>query len=285
MAFAIAGLVGCSSSDEVQPTTSSTDTPAPQLGTPTTTVPTTTIEASQPIVRPYIDPTVCGAGAAKQTSFEDETWYPFGLAREAPIPVQVIAEPIDGVAQPFAVVLRLFHPDRDFTSGEIAVVNGAQVSIHMEANGNGQAAWKLPDGSVAYVRTRDLDKTNLAALISHLVPREPTAAIPGFDFQDDSGDTGGLRLLYEGTNTGLAGTISTFQCQTGDGQFIYRVQAIDGDPLVVYLGVMDAPRPYAVGTNGSGAITLYGTQDPAAPSLAQVVEADPAVWAALPVLA
>ena len=214
----------------------------------------------------------------------DETWYPFGLAREAPIPVQVIAEPVDGVAHPFAVALRLFHPDRDVTTGEITAVNGAQVSVHMASNGNGEATWKLPDGSVAYVRARDLDKTNLTAVVSHLVPREPTAAIPGFDFREESGDTGTLRLLHEGTNTGLAGTISTFQCQTDDGRRIYRVHAIDGDPLVVYLGIIDAPRPYAVGSNGSGAITIYGAQDPAAPTLALVTDADPAVWAALPAL-
>jgi hypothetical protein len=280
----MAGLVGCSSSDEVLPTTSLTGSSAPQPVIPTTTVPTTAIGGHQPIVRPYIDPSVCGAGAAKETDFKDDTWYPFGLAREAPIPLQVIGELVDGVAHPFAVVLRLFHPDRDFTSGEIAVVNDAQVSIDVETNGNSQATWTLPDNSIAYVRARDLDKTALTALITRLTPREPTAAIPGFDYRSDSTDTDALRLLHEGTNTGLAGTITTFQCQTDAGQHIYRIQAIDGDPLVVYLGIIDAPRPYAVGTNGSGAITIYGTQDPAAPTLVQVAEADPAVWAALPVL-
>ncbi len=283
LAIAVAGLVGCSTTEEVQPTTStSTDFSTSQTETPTPNVPTTAANGRKPIVRPYIDPAVCGAGAATETNFTNDTSYPFAVTREAPIPLQVIAEPVDGIAHPFAVVLRLFHPDRNFTSGEITDINDAQVSIDVEENGNSQATWTLPDGSVAYLRARDLGETELVALISGLTPRDSTAAIPGFDYRGGSTSAGTLRLLHEGTNTGLDGTIRTFQCETGAGQHIYRVRAIDGDPLVIYLGVIDAPRPYAVEANGSGAITIYGTQDPAAPTLAQVTDADPGVWAALP---
>jgi hypothetical protein len=237
-------------------------------------VPTTSVENAPPIIRPYIDPGVCGAGAASESDFRDYTLYPFAVTREAPIPLQVIAEPVDGVAHPFAVAIRLFHTDRDFSSDQMVVINGASVSISVSPNGNGQAAWELPDGSTAYVRSRDLDLLELTALVARLTPREPTAAVPGFDLQRDPSDPDGLRLLYEHLNTGLAGTVKTFQCQTSGGQHIYRIHAIGGDPVSVYFGILDGPRPYSVGANGSGAITIYGVQDPAAPALQQVTNAD-----------
>ena len=58
--------------------------------------------------------------------------------------------------------------------------------------------------------------------------------------------------------------------------------AIDGDPVFVFFGIIDVPRPYAVGVNGDGAITIEGLPDPDAPTLQQVTNADPATWAALP---
>jgi hypothetical protein len=284
------GLVGCSSSGEATPTTASTATTGPRPETSvaaavtTTSVPTTTtsVENAPPIIRPYLDPAVCGAGAGNETDFQDYTWYPFAVTREAPIPLQVIAEPVDGVTRPFAVAVRLFHADREFPSDQVVVINGARVSISVASNGNGQAAWALSDASTAYVRSRDLDLAELSALVSRLTPRESAAAIPGFDYQRDPSDPDGPRLLYEHLNTGLAGTIKTFQCETGGGNHIYRISVIGGDPVFVYFGIIDAPRPYAVGSNGSGAITIYGLQDPAAPTLQQVTEADAAVWAGLP---
>lgn len=240
------GLVGCSPSRDALPATVPTVTTAPLPVTSaatvtTTSVPTTSVENAPPIIRPYIDPGVCGAGAASESDFRDYTLYPFAVTREAPIPLQVIADPVDGVAHPFAVAIRLFHTDRDFSSDQMVVINGASVSISVSPNGNGQAAWELPDGSTAYVRSRDLDLVKLTALVARLTPREPTAAVPGFDYQRDPNDPDGLRLLYEHLNIGLAGTVKTFQCQTSGGQHIYRIHAIGGDPVSVYFGIIDAP--------------------------------------------
>ena len=55
----------------------------------------------------------------------------------------------------------------------------------------------------------------------------------------------------------------------------YRVRAISGDPVYVYFGIVDVSRPYAVGVNGTGAITIEGTPGPTAPTLQQVTNADP----------
>ena len=61
----------------------------------------------------------------------------------------------------------------------------------------------------------------------------------------------------------------------------YRVRAISGDPVYVYFGIVDVSRPYAVGVNGTGAITIEGTPGPTAPTLQQVTNADPATWTQL----
>ena len=111
----------------------------------------------------------------------DITYRPFALAREQPIPLQVIAQPIDGLAKPFAVVVRLFSSDRDFPSEHPVIINGTEVNITIFENGNGQAAWSLPDGSKAYLRSRDLDQAAIEDVVARLTPRDRTASIPGFD--------------------------------------------------------------------------------------------------------
>ena len=212
----------------------------------------------------------------------DITYRPFALSREEPIPLQVIAQPTDGLAKPLAVVVRLFASDRDFPSEHPVIINGAEVNITVSANGNGQVAWDLPDGSMAYLRSRDLDQTALEALVARLTPRDRTAAIPGFDIAP-TGDPHELVLLHEHLNTGLSGTVTIFECRSVTSQFIYRVRVIDGDPVFVAFGIIDVPRPYAVAVNGVGVITIYGLPDTDAPTLQQVTNADPATWAALPV--
>jgi hypothetical protein len=56
------------------------------------------------------------------------------------------------------------------------------------------------------------------------------------------------------------------------------VRAISGDPVYVYFGIVDARRPYAVGVNGNGAITIEGTAGPGAPTIDQVTNADQNNW-------
>jgi hypothetical protein len=212
----------------------------------------------------------------------DLTIFPFAVAHEQPIPLQVLAQPSDGVAKPFAVVLRLSAGSRDLNEDHSVLINGAKVGISVFANGNGTASWTLPDGTKAYVRSRALDEAAIVRLVTRLTPREPSAAIPGFDLQPSTEPNAPV-LLYEHLNTGLSGTVTTFQCVADVNQGIYRIRTLDGDPVWVYVGIIDAPPPYAVGVNGDGAITITG---PASRTVAlqQVTDADDATWSELPTI-
>jgi len=86
------------------------------------------------------------------------------------------------------------------------IIKGSTVHISTAANGNGHATWELPDGSNAYVRTRGLDEAAIASV----------------------------------THTG---TLTRFACTTTNGD-IYRVDALSGDALMVYLGVIDRSPPH-----------------------------------------
>ena len=289
--------VGCSDTQQATPSTapiahtgpssSAASVPATSSATvlPNTapSLTTTVTSTANLITRPYIDPTICGAGAVSFYPSNDVIYFPFAMTREEPIPLQVIAEASGGAAKPFAVVVRLFASDRDFTNDHPAVINGTEVYITIFQNGNGQAAWILPDGSKAYIRSRDLDQPALEALVARLSPRDRTAAIPGFDLAPTT-DPNGLILLHEHLNIGLSGTVTMFQCQTGVNQGVYRIRVIDGDAVFVYFGIVDVPRPYAVGVNGDGATTIENALNQTAITIQQVVNADPATWAALPAI-
>ena len=240
----------------------------------------TTVETANVITRPYVDPTVCGTGAVSMFRSQDDTIFPFAVGREQPMPLQVLAQRSEGVAKPFAVVLRFSASSRDLSEDHPVLINGAKVGITVFANGNGAAAWTLPDGTKAYMRSRGLDEAAIVALVTRLTPRDSSAAIPGFDLQP-SIDPNALVVLHEHLNTELSGTVTTFQCQADFNQGIYRIRTFDGDPVWVYFGIIDAPPPYAVGVNGDGAITITNTVSPTI-TLQQVTNADDATWAALP---
>jgi hypothetical protein len=288
-------MMGCSSSKEAS-TTIATDPTAPVATPSSTLAPTTTsevttttaeatsttVEAANVITRPYVDPAVCGSGAMSVYRSEDLTYFPFAVGREEPIPLQVLASSSDGVAKPFAVVLRLSASSRDLPEDHPVLINGTTVGVTVNANGNGAAAWTLPDGTKAYMRSRDLDEGAIVALVTRLTPRDRSTPIPGFDVQPSS-DPNALVVLHEHLNTGLSGTVTTFQCQTGFNQGIYRIRAIDGDPVFVYFGIVDAPRPYAAGVNGDGAIAITNTVSQNI-ALQQITNAEPATWAAIPTI-
>ena len=238
---------------------------------PTTDEATATTDV---ITRPYIDPAVCGSGAMSEFHGQDLTLFPFALGREQPIPVQVLGAPLDGVAKPFAVVLRLSAGSRDISEDHRVVVNGTDIGITVFANGNAAAAWTLPDGTKAYLRARDLDEAALTALVTRLTPRDADAPIPGFDLKPSS-DPDAAELLSEHLNTGLTGTVTRFECDPGSNQGRYRVAVIGGDPVFVYLGIIDRPRPYAVGVNGDGAVTITNSFNESI-TLQQITNAAPA---------
>lgn len=286
-----AGCAGTHDAAPSAPPLTSRTAPAPTQPTaatsstmlPTSSVlPSTTTLTQEVITRPYVDPTLCGPGAKAEYISQDTTWVPFAVAPPQTIPLQVFAAAEDGVAKPFAVVLRLSGTDDDRANDHPVLINGAQVSITIWPNGNQQAAWTLPDGTWGYLRSRDLDEAALVALIARLNPRDMSAPIPGFDLAPSNAPDD-LTLLHEHLNTGLSGTATRFQCPTDPNQGAYHVDVLHGDPVFVYFGVLDRPRPYAVGVNGSGAITITRTIAGPSPALTldDITNADPATWEAL----
>ena len=226
---------------------------------------------------------LCGPGAKAEYTSPNATWVPFAVGPQQTIPLQVFASPSNGVAKPFAVVLRLLDGSNERSNDHPVLINGAEVSITIWPNGNQEAAWSLPDGTWAYLRSRDLDEAAIVALITRLTPRARSALIPGFDLARSTAPDQ-LVLLHEHLNTGLSGTVTRFQCSTVSNQGIYHIDVLQGDPVYVYFGVLDRPRPYAVGVNGSGAIMVDGTQGNRAIILDDVTNADPATWESLPVI-
>ena len=258
-------------------------TPAPT--TPTTvapmssTPPATTIPAPAAITRPYIDPQVCGAGAKAVYVSDEKMWVPFAVTAPQSSPLQVFASPTNGVAKPFAVVIRLSETSNRRVNDHPVTINGSEVSIDIVGNGNASAAWTLPDGTWAYLRARDLDEAAIVALVTRLSPRDMTAPIPGFDLTPSSAPDD-LVLLHEHLNSGLSLTVTRFQCITAPNAGIYHVDAVMGDPVAVYFGVIDRPRPYVIAVNGTGALAIDGPAERAiTPEM--VTNADSATWDAI----
>lgn len=63
---------------------------------------------------------------------------------------------------------------------------------------------------------------------------------------------------------------------------VYSIDVLQGDPVYVYFGILDRPRPYAVGVNGGGAITITAPRTTELITLADITNADSATWDALP---
>ncbi len=243
---------------------------------------TTTTAAAGLITRPYVDPALCGLGAKAVYTSTNVSWMPFSLGPQQTISIQVFGAETDGMAQPFAVVLRLPVTADDRANDHPVTINGAQVSITMVENGNQHAAWRLPDGSWAYLRGRDLDETAVVALITRLTPRSLDSAIPGFDLAESTQPDDPV-LLAEHLNNDLSGTFTRFQCTSAANDGVYYIDSVQGDPVFVYLGILDRSRPYAVGVNGDGVITIDGGNKSL--SLDDIVQADQATWDALPEIA
>lgn len=267
-------------STTVPTSTSTTASSSSTIGPATTAVP------SDAITRPFVDPKVCGSGEKAVYVSRGAPYIPFAVgfagAKDTPIPLQVLASATAGVAKPFAVLLRLPIDPSIHLTGQQIVINGAKVTIQLWPNGNGSARWTLGDGTWAYLRSRDLDQEAIVNLIQRLTPRTRTAAIPGFDVTPSS-EPDALVLLHEHLNTGLAGTVTRFQCSIGPNHGIYHVDALDGDPVYVYFGIIDRPHPYAVAVNGSGALVIDGPAERVI-TPAMVGNADPTTWQAVPAI-
>jgi hypothetical protein len=233
--------------------------------------------------RPYVDPSVCEPVAATEGAFDDLELTPFWIWTDEPIAIQVLGDPALGPIGPFAVLLRYPEQIAEMNGRHIETVNDWPVAIVTSPNGNGDALWQLPDGSEAYLRTRDLDRTQIVAIVEQLQPRAADAPIPGFDFGRGSAATGEIEMLAEHMNSGLQGQSASLACRSYDNPLaVWRVTALDADPVVEYIYILDRPRPVDVGfVDGTVIVIGHGFVTGSTPSAAEVTNADPDVWAAL----
>lgn len=205
----------------------------------------------------------------------------FARPSEFPVPIQIIAEHVDGQAKPFALVQRYADRDRQLLSPDNTVsINGIDTFVGTYANGNGEAEWTLDDGSIGYLRSRGLDRDQLVAIVGLLSPRSAEAPVPGFDYGGDGSD--GLELVAEAMNTDLRrGAFAGSQCMVPSTGNVYRIGAITGDPVLTYANVIDRPPPVDVGVIGNAVIVISGMDDPSAPTVGDVIDvidADEATW-------
>ncbi len=266
---------------ELRATTEPTATTAASPTAKSTTEPTPTS-----ITRPIVDPAVCesisatgGEPSGLPRDFSSNMPLTlFARPSEFPVPIQVIGEPVDGQAKPFAVVLRYFGRPADRMSQLDAVdVNGTQMFVGTFGSGNGEAEWTLPDGSVGYLRSRGFDRQQLVDILGQLTPRATDAPIPGFDYGTSGPE--GLSLIAERLNTEpRAGGGAGSQCQVESTGFVYRVYSITGPDVLTYASVIDRPVPNDVGVIGDRVIIINGPDDPSAPTADDVIDADEETW-------
>jgi hypothetical protein len=240
-------------------------------------IPTT---SPQPIVHPFVDPTICNPLAATESTYSNYTWVPFARASGEPLPIQAIGDPALGPTGPFAVVLRYPTQDQAEPVSDPAIINGWAVGIHTFENGNGEAAWNLSDGTQGYLRSRGLDATALAAMVARLTPRDRSSPLAGFDYAI-SPNAPHLELVAEHLNTGLSGSSATIQCRVETTQFLYTITTIDGDPITGFMSVIDSPPPIEVTSEAGRLIIVIGNRNANAPTASQVSNADPAAWSRL----
>lgn len=293
----VVGLVGCDSSDESarescgDNTSCSTFAPAPtpttQERTPTTDAePTTSAEpisttaAQAGIVRPSVDPTLCAPLAAGDGSLSTFDLHLFAWPSFGPFTIQVIGDPAGGPTAPFALLQR--YPDQlGVESRQTIDINGWNVAIAAYENGNGQAVWSLPDGSQGYMRARGLDREALVDIVASLTPSDASAAIPGFEYLPDPTTSARLELLVEHMNTGVQGRSASYQCQVAETSYIYWISTLEGDAVFQYAGVIDRPVPIEVGYQNGTLVVIQGIDDPTAPTIHDVVNADLVTWTQL----
>jgi hypothetical protein len=277
-------LAGGACSDPSEPDALATTAPAStgtSLVAPATAANTTV--AAPPgesmILRPYVDPSICTPVRAMEQPRAPFDSQPFGMTYEVPPPVQAFADPALGAAGPFAVVLRIQHPTRELVREPTTTMDGLPARVTVYANGNGEAAWALMDGSVGYLRARDLDDGAIVDVLSRLQPRPWDAPIPGFDGGPSTSDTS-LALVAEHPAGGLLAEGASLVCEVAGHEF--WITSLRGEPIAQYLSVIDNHRPLAVEPNGDGVLRIMGPPSiPGAPTIADIREADPDTWTRL----
>ncbi len=233
------------------------------------------------INRPFVDPSICSPLAASESGWAEVILQPFAIGTDGPIAMQVFADPTLGPDGPFALLLRYRdRPEYLDVPDELVDVNGWQVGLRTLQPGTTEATWDLADGGRAYLRARDLDRETIVALVESLQVREKSADVAGFDIRGDRPLGASISMVAEHMNTGLAARGATFACTTPDTS-IWRVSAIDADPIAAYTFALDRPRPLDVEVVGNTLILVGGPQsfvDRPLVRASDVVNADPATW-------
>jgi hypothetical protein len=271
----------------ISPATSSTQevttsAAAAAVTTATTTVPqpASTVSVGN-IVRPIVDSNLCAPLAANGDG--DETGSTFDLhlfawpTTASSFPIQIIGDPASGPTGPFALLQR--YPEQvEISQRSTIKIGDWNVALSVIGNGNGTVLWNIPDGSQGYLRSRGLDRDALIGIISSLTARDPSAAIPGFDYVPAPTVPPTLQLLVEHLNTGVYGRGATYQCHVAATDFDYRISSLDGDPVFQYALVIDRPAPLEVGYQQGTLVVIEGNNDPTAPRVRDVFNADSATW-------
>lgn len=178
-------------------------------------------------------------------------------------PVQLIADPVRGIAAPYAIVER--HVDDVHTAG-----TARPVRVFVGPYGQGEVNLLLDDGSELYVRARGFDAEQLAELAEGLMPRDAKHPVPGFDFRTPSGSA--LQLVDE-TND-LRGTFTSLQCVLANGANL-GLAVLDGSPVFQYAVALDwIPLP-VVAEAGRRVISVIGPSREAHAAMNSLVESEP----------
>ncbi len=267
----------------VSPTAPAPTNPADTIESTTATVatamPPTSDDSAQSagVTRPVVAADECEPISAREgITAGVETL--FARRSNNPIPIQIIGDPTDGPTAAFALIQRFFGDDYTAIGQEVVDINGTQAHVSVYDNGNGLVMWELGDSSQGYMRSRGLDRDALVEIVAGLTPRPDSDPIPGFDYMLPPDATLQLELLHEQINTDVSGQVASFECRVAASDFVYRISALGGDPVYQYAGVIDRPAPLEVGMRDSTVIVINGIADPTAPTVDDVVDADPETW-------
>lgn len=198
-------------------------------------------------------------------------WKAFARGIPEGAPVQVIADPSEGAAGPFAVVLRDYEPTRTAGTAEATEeareIDGNQVFISVYDAldgsgdiGNGQAVWNLPDGSQAYLRSRGLDSDDIESIVANLRPRPSDHPIPGFDYDTSETQPARLTLVAEQSTDTLSSARYSITCRATNGLDV-RVAIVADEGVGPYALAIDRPRPAWI-VRADGAIYIGGIEAP-----------------------
>ena len=193
--------------------------------------------------------------------------------------VQVVADPVRGVAQPYAVVERFFaNGEGHDMPGPLVDVNGRPASVYVGEYGQGAVKWTLADGSAGYIRARGFDRSGLVAIARSLRARTASSPVPGFDLVRPA--PFGLALA-DGTAGPIRRSGVSSTCTLATGVQV-TVEVLRGDRFARYALPMDSLPLPVVAERGDAVVAIF-SPDPAAArrAIRSVHNATTQQWAAL----